>query len=437
MLRTTRWRWLLAVMSAGVLLYATREAQAQSAENFEYAKPFPGTVRDLLREDLARTSAQLYGAVGMLDRHVLLKPYRLVAVSEMNMLISALKIPGYSAGTEYQMLPADVYSYAAVFAVRGRKNLKNFGLFASAGFVYPRVADSAESFAGRLMFPMAGVLMLPITHLFMAGTPFLTGPLRVTKSQSLADKFSYVLGGSYELYGVSLHAGLIGTGQGGGLYTNISESRLRLLLSTAWLDNFEELAYLKGGFSEIPGLLGKRKNPFASFSSSDKEEEKQNHPGESLTSFYGRQIKFSIPRRGAASVEQVVDPGKVSFWSTHLEQKNLLWFLDAAVAFGVSPTVLLHEARVTLHSPREPDSPELSLSIGAVRLPALYMLAQQPGFRWAFRLEFSLPYKYNRALGLSFYRNEPEILTAFPYAYDAWAITAWANPLLFIPVGKG
>lgn len=373
----------------------------------------------------------------MMDRHVLLKmkPNSLVAVSEMNILTSALKIPGTGAGASYQMLPADVYSYAAVFAVRG----KNLGAFASAGFVYPRVAESSEALAARLGLPIAGVAVLPLTHLFMAGTPFLTGPLRVTKNQSLADKFSYVFGGSYELYGVSLYAGLIGTGQGGGLYTNINENRLRLLLSTAWLDNFGELAYLKGGFSEIPGLLGKRKNPFTSSSGSRPKEEKQAAPGDSLTSFYGRQIKFTIPRRGAAPVEQAVDPGKASFWSTHLEQKNLLWFLDAAVALGVSPTVLLHEARVTLHTPREPDSPELSLSVGAVRLPALYMLAQQPGVRWAFRLEFSLPERHtgNKALGLSFYRNEPEVLTAFPYAYDAWAITLWANPLLFIPVGKG
>ncbi|MCS6900843.1 MAG: hypothetical protein RMJ98_14730 [Myxococcales bacterium] len=424
-------------MGVGALLGITTTAQAQSAENFGYARPFPGTVRDLLREDLARTSAQLYGAVGMLDHHVFHKKQSLVAVSEMNILTSALKIPGTGSGYGYKMLPADVYSYSAVFAARH----KHLGVFASAGFVYPRVAEAGEALGARLAIPMVGVTLLPLTHLFMAGTPFLTGPLRVTKNQSLADKFSYVIGGSYELYGVSLYAGLIGTGRGGGLYTNINENRLRLLLSTAWLGNFEELAYLKGGFSEIPGLLGKGKNPFASSSPPNKSEDKDEliDPTDSLTSFYGRQIKFTVPRRGAAPVEQAVDPGKASFWSTHLEQKNLLWFLDAAVALGVSPTVLLHEARVILHTPREPNSPEVSLSVGAVRLPALYMLAQQPGVRWAFRLEFSLPHRRtgSKLLSLSFYRNEPEILTAFPYAYDAWAITLLANPLFFIPVGKG
>jgi hypothetical protein len=53
-----------------------------------------------------------------------------------------------------------------------------------------------------------------------------------------------------------------------------------------------------------------------------------------------------------------------------------------------------------------------------VQLPALYMLAQQPGPRFSLRLEGRLGTLFRFAV----YRNEPEVLAPFPYAYDAWAI---------------
>ena len=61
-----------------------------------------------------------------------------------------------------------------------------------------------------------------------------------------------------------------------------------------------------------------------------------------------------------------------------------------------------------------------------MRLPALYMLAQQPGLRIAFRTELRVGEK----LRVGFYRNDTETLAAFPYAYDAWAFYFSVSPLM-------
>jgi hypothetical protein len=37
--------------------------------------------------------------------------------------------------------------------------------------------------------------------------------------------------------------------------------------------------------------------------------------------------------------------------------------------------------------------------------------------------------KIARIVRFAVFRNEPEILTSFPYAYDAWSVSLFMNPL--------
>lgn len=408
-------------------------ASAQSTSTFRGAQPFPGTVRDLLRDDLARTSGQLYGAIGTMERRGVLhmQPHEVIAVAETNIIGGALRIPGTSAygvvgdssyRGQYQLLPADVFAMAATFAIR----YENFGIFASAGGVYPRVSDGTEAFVGRMMFPLVGVLGTPVAHLGVMAAPFLTGGTQVIGGQTSADIASYVYGAFYDVKGVVLYAGLVGTGQGTGLYTNISQNRLRLLGESVLSNEFSELSYLKLGLNQLPDamkLLSGDLPPEGKKSRREEEEDQRKQ----LTSIYGRKVQFAIPRRGADAVP--LEPGKLGFWSIHAEQANIGRIFDVALAAGVSPTPVLHEARVGIHTPEffSTRSAGIGASIGAVQLPALYMLAQQPGIRMALRIEA----RFGELARLAIYRNEPETLSAFPYAQDAWAYYFSASPLLF------
>jgi len=425
-------RGLLSIGLIGASLALAPGARAQSTSTFRGAQPFPGTVRDLLRDDLARTSGQLYGAIGTMERRGVLhlEPNQIVAVTETNIIASALRIPGTSEygvvgdssyRGHYQLLPADVFAVSATFAIRWEK----FGLFASAGGVYPRVSDGTEAMVGRTIFPLVGVLVTPLAHLGVMAAPLVTGATQVVGGQTSADIMSYVYGASYDVGGMVLYAGLVGTGRGGALYTNISQNRLKLLGESVLSEEFSELSYLKLGMNQLPDakrLLSGELPPEKKKKDRDDDEQ-----GQQLTSLYGRKVQFAIPRRGADAVP--LEPGRLGFWSIHAEQANIGKIFDVALAAGVSPSPVLHEARVGLHTPSFFSQREagIGVSLGAVQLPALYMLAQQPGLRLAFRLEA----RFGDVARIAIYRNEPETLSAFPYAYDAWAYYFSASPMMF------
>lgn len=407
------------------------EVRAQSTSTFRGATPFPGTVRDLLRDDLAKTSGQLYGAIGTMERRGVLhmQPGEVIAVAETNIIGGALRIPGTSAygaigdgsyRSQYQLLPADVFALSATFAVRWEK----VGLFASAGGVYPRVSDGTEALVGRMMFPLVGLLATPVAHLGVMAAPFLTGSTQVVGGQTSADIASYVYGGFYDAGPVVLYAGLVGTGRGSGLYTNISQNRLKLLTEAVLSEQFSELSYLKFGLNQLPDA---RKLLSGELPPEQKKHKDDESGRRSLTSFYGRKVQFSIPRRGADAV--ALEPGRLGFWSAHAEQANIGSILDVGLALGVAPSPILHEARVGLHTRGFHGLRDagVGVSLGAVQLPALYMLGQQPGLRMALRIEARL----GEVARVAIYRNEPETLSAFPYAYDAWSYYFSASPLMF------
>lgn len=432
--RPERPRDLTTALVLASCLLVGRSAAAQGTDTFRGAEPFPGTVRDQLRDDLAKSSNKVYGAIGALERHVmptLQKKDGLVAVAEFGMLVSALKIPGRAKyGTlgdtsyrgEYQLLPADVYSYSVAFGYHSG----NWSFFGSSAVVYPRVTDGTEASVGRIGFPLAGAIAVPISHLLIPAAIVATGPTQIVGDEKTANLFSYVLGGGYTVKGISGYLGLVGSAGGAGVYTNLTQNRLHALVSAALADKLEHLDYFKAGIDRLPRIAdtlggggGGSDAPAA-----DGDGTKGLRKGDQLTSFYGRRVNFLIPRRNAQAVS--LDPGRVAFWSGHAEQANVFGLVDLSAAVGVSPGVFLHEARIGLHTPNFYESGTgVGASVGAVQLPALYMLAQQPGYRVAVRGEV----RVGHAFRLAVFRNEPEILAPFPYAYDAWAVQALVCPL--------
>lgn len=419
-----------AFFAASLLL--ARSAAAQGTDTFRGAEPFPGTVRDQLRDDLAKSSNKVYGAIGALERHVmptLQKKEGLVAVAEFGMLVSALKIPGRAKyGTigdssyrgEYQLLPADVYSYSVAFGYHAG----NWSFFGSSAVVYPRVADGTESTVGRVGFPLVGAIAVPISHLLIPAAIIATGPTQVVGDEKVANLFSYVLGGGYTLKGVSGYLGVVGSAGGAGVYTNLTQNRLHALISAALADKLEHLDYLKAGIDRLPRIGEALSGGGGDAPVAGGDKPTGLRQGDQLTSFYGRRVNFLIPRRNAEAVS--LEPGRVAFWSGHAEQANVFGLVDLSAAVGVSPGVFLHEARIGLHTPGFYESGSgAGVSVGAVQLPALYMLAQQPGYRVAVRGEIRLGHVFR----LAAFRNEPEILAPFPYAYDAWAVQALVCPL--------
>jgi hypothetical protein len=413
--------WTVALLALAWL--APREALAQSSVNFRGANPFPGTVRDRLREDMAKTSAQLYGAVGTLERRILpaMSSRSFIAISEMNIIMGGLRPPGqceygcpYWPNSDdkasYGLIPVDTYALSVGFGVKATDKL---GVFASAGFVYNRAAAGTEAAVGRTLFPMIAALSMPLSHLALASAPFLTGPVQLA-GKDVAGLASYVVGASYDVMDTTLYAGMVGTASGAGLYTNITENRVRALVSAAVTDKFEELSYLKFGFDKL-----RKGNPLTGLLRGDAAENPVTAP---TTSLFGRRMNFAIPRRDAAG--ESLSPGRVGFWTAHFEQYNLLPWASFTAAIGLTPSLVVHELRGSLHTAGFNDTGDkksgsgVGISAGMVQLPALYMLAQQPGPRFSLRLEGRLGTLFRFAV----YRNEPEVLAPFPYAYDAWAI---------------
>lgn len=424
-----------AAVAAVVVMGSASEAVAQEGKTFGYAEPFPGTVREQLLDNQAKRGAQLYGAVGMLEREILpeVDRYGVSAISGFTMLMGGLRIPGYCATcgevgdsrSEYRLLPADTYAWTVGAAFQGEV----VGAFAVASATMTRVADNTETFVGRVGTPMLGMMMTPFSHLALLGAPFATGPIRSGEG-SLAQMVSYVGGLSFAYAGQTLRVGMIGSSAGAGLYTNLTQTKLRAFLSAALMDQFKDLPLLKFGFDRVPDSTWKNlEKLFVDDAAERRERSRKSHTQEGgATSFYGRKVQFLIPRPGAEDV--LHDFGSLPFWSMHVERMGLYKdMVDVGLAAGVRPSFMLHEARVSIHNKEyHTKGSGVMLSAGAVQLPALYMLAQQPGMHLAFRAEV----KVKHVVRFAAYRNEPEILTSFPYAYDAWSISLLVNPLPII-----
>lgn len=366
----------------------------------------PSVQADALSE-IVDSNARIYGVAGYLERRT------------FPMLDSFDEEPGLFIGGETQQvsgivdLPTmclatlrDVESSPACMAITDMVSTtgavaygnRNLALFYSASFngVY-----APDIFISRWIMPVA---LAPMSYFQMLTAPVQTGPLKIGPGfHDLigTSRTDYVVGARGGIAGVSAHVGFLGSDAGNSLFTNLSEARLRLLLSAVLRDGVGDIPYLLGGVVASPileqaGVDGVR------------------------PSLFGR--KLSLAPASVSSTEQ----GRLGdLWTGHLGTTTPI--VDAETAIAVKPQVLVHALRLSVHDPEYPAVGEydevsdlgedlhVKLSGGFVQMPALpwYGVDRQ-----------TVPYveltgNAGNVFELVLAYNSEEIRTVFPYARNA------------------
>lgn len=100
--------------------------------------------------------------------------------------------------------------------------------------------------------------------------------------------------------------------------------------------------------------------------------------------------------------------------------------VDLSAAYAWSPTPLLHEARIGVHSEewhaQDAKGVQWRGTLGMVRLPENPLLEVEGGPRLSGSIEVGTHNKSRRSMGHlvgSVKVNDPEVLAVFPYAEDA------------------
>lgn len=330
-----------------------------------------------------------------------------VSVYEGNWVYNATQVPTHEIGdgcpAEYQYALREVDTGAfnvGVAAGYGRFSVFYAGgLTASSAFGY----ESAES---RSTLPLQQSLLgLPMAFL---------APLynkRGIDDGTTYAVLDYMVGVGADAGGVDLRVGYVGST---GVYSNLSERQLRLFLAALVEESFSEVPYLKGGIDKL-------KSPFG------------------YTSLFGRSLPlYAPPRYDAATAEAEDTSTSARLGTAHLEQLNVARVFDVKAAYAFAPESLLHELRAGVHTPgfhQIPSDEEAVRSLdgfaggaafyfGRVQLPAMYYYGVEGGGRTSLRFEAQALVGEGQdqfGLNVSLRRNEPEVLSLFPYAQDAWS----------------
>lgn len=420
----------LRLILAGVCLLAPSVARAQlTINNPGHQESFPGTVRESLVSEINKTNTRIFGVMGVLDRVLfpeLAGDKEEVLLVESNQIYNVVKVPGvcYPVCSDRTngFIGIDAFSSSLALGVQSGGT----GLFYAASWTGMSAPDTA------LLRPMAALAYSGIGYFQGLTAPLRVGPTKIGPSFADVAEGSteaYVIGGKTTLYGTMLYAGFLATSTGNGMVTNITQEKLRLLASAAISDNFSDIPFLKMGLDRVPDIVSYiQGNGFKSDEKkkdgTDGEEKKEKRPNASktpMTSLYARKINLVPPQSGP---DGEGDDRKVKWWTIHAEQMNIGGFFDIKASLAVAPKVQIHEFLASVHSegfnlvPGEDADDELSFgaSAGLVQLPPLYYFGVQGGAK----ISVAADVRYGKQFRMSLRRNEPDVLSLFPYAYDSW-----------------
>jgi hypothetical protein len=379
--------------------------------------PLPGSVEAQVAEKAARQTATVYGTARSLERNVFplldQSEVRFTLTWEQNWLTTAVRVPVVTdepiGRLRFQSAAMTTYATSIVL---GAKLNDTFSLFYGTSL-------SSAIFMGAgndnrwLIGSLGGLGLL----LYQGPTaPLSVGQHKVLPSiggSHFGVSSDYVIGGRADAGGTSVYLGYLGSSLGDGVYTNITEEKLRLLLSAALGGKLDDLFYLKAGFDQVRGLL--QGDLFR-----DPKPRSEEEKGVSKTSLFARRLQF-LPPQPSVPDDAPRDLRHVSFWTTHLEQLNIGGMVDATLAVSLKP-VFVSEATLGLHTPGFNEATAspfgFRVLLGAVELPPMTYFAQ-PGGR---KLMVTAEVKARTSFYLSLRRNDADILSVFPYAYDAWNI---------------
>jgi hypothetical protein len=285
--RRRRWGAALAVMLGQVTV-----AQADGLYPAGWA-PLPGSVEAQVAEKAARQTATVYGTARSLERNVFplldQSEVRFTLTWEQNWLASVVRVPMVTdepiGRLRFQSAAMSTYATSIVL---GAKLNDTFSLFYGTSL-------SAALFLGATNDNrwVVGALGAPALLLYQGPTaPLSVGQHRVLPSiggNTFGISSDYVLGGRADAGGTSVYLGYLGSSLGDGIYTNITEDKLRLLLSAALGGKLDDLFYLKAGFDQVRGLL--QGDPFR-----DPKPKSEEEKGVSKTSLFARRLQFLPPQ---------------------------------------------------------------------------------------------------------------------------------------------
>jgi hypothetical protein len=375
------------------------------------------------------TNAQAYGAAATAERDIfpyLVRDGSFVVRFLSNQMIGATKVLNDCVGQEDEcggsrrgLAPVDLH--AGTFAIGYR--YESVSLFYAASITGTTIPTSHFVRGGNLL--LAG----PLTTFGSIGAPLLPKSLQ-DSNIDLGDgglngnlHADYIIGGAFDLGDLNVRAGYVGSS---GFFSNVTEEKLRLFVSSILQEQFSSLAYLRGGLDRLPL--------------------EQLASGLGYSSLFGRKIQYSLP---VAGVDGLPDKDlrhalAVDFWSVHTELLQIGRNFQLGAALAVKPSVFLHDLHggLVFGEPFElpPDRSDsssdshrrssfdalfddgpvrrgFSLKAGLVELPRMPFYGVAGGQH----LQVSALARYG-LFQLAVTRNDPELLALFPFAVDAWNV---------------
>jgi len=417
--------------TVGAFFLAAAWAGEARADGNRYGEPafpdgaegVPGTVRYEAIRQAAFTNAQIFGAIGAYERY--LKPevatlasgkaQSMIFLSEEAYYTSNVgKALGRCTGTvspekceqNYALFGFDMYSGTFSMGVGSRA----FGGFLSTSY--------SLTVAGGQGPPMSAGL-LPITALSF-------WIFRVFGEST----FAKVLPGSMDAVG-GLYANVGPVSASGGYilskgaFGNLDVPKLRAFATAALTEEFQSLGFLKAGLRDIQEGTEMAKTL-------------------GQTSLFVRNLRLSPPSSGSvgaagasaasASSADLRDAARkqaFSLFTLNAEQKDLASYLDIVAAYALAPSPFVQEARVQLHTADFNARPKYDsrssqqdilysagLSAGYVSLPNLWYYGVEGGSKFTWSVELRMTYLQGM-FRMFIRQNDPEFLTAFPFAYGA------------------
>lgn len=405
----------LAAAALAALLWP---GQARADKDFVTTDDYgllPGTTRFEAARQAALTNAQIFGAVGAYTRHIspFLSSGKDGALFEVeyHATFDVMRAPGSckvklgknldgcNLGTAIN--PVDLYG--SNFAIGYRKG--GWAFFYTASFTMPVVIgsplDRGITSYITIMGPVLGHGMVPIQLISK----------KLVREAFPGASLDAIIGGSYGNEYVSV-AGGYALSQG--LFGDVQVPKISAFATALLGDRFTELSTLLAGFRQFDYLA-----PASVTDTTGK------------TSLFARQLRY-VPPQNLTPDQSALDAGRdgsFNFLSGHIEQTDIARYIDVSAAYLLKPKPLLHEASVSIHTPKfrsfqvskEPsqvDGPlHAALSVGVVTMPDLLDFGVEGGRFFKITAEVASG-PFFATIG----RNDARTLAMFPMAYNAFDV---------------
>lgn len=371
--------------------------------------PVPGSAGATVANQAFKGFSRLYGATAVAEREVL--PLLRQRTSDHDDSAGVVHLQSNSIfGAGQQLLVAESNESGCPNFVRSDYDLYSgsFGLglrmkWFSAFYVTSVVGGQPEANTlGRVFNPIASLAVINVYSVIAPAV----GSWNVNE-KGVSISGDYIAGGQVDILGTNIAVGYIGSS---GLYSNITQEKLRLFASAAIAREFSELAYLTAGIDRIRAIR------------------------EMLTTAYARKVVFSPPPQFSAGSFVTPTTQGIDFWTGHLEQLDIAKLVDIKAALAVQPNVFLHDLRLGFHTGEYHVDPNgkrpgrdgggASIEVGTVKIPENQAIGQPGKQLFSAKGIIKMFPKTGLAgdLGLSLAFNDPEVITRFPAAHNVFSL---------------